>query len=117
MHFDVAVKALEQHQLVGQALTESTPDKCTCGAKIAPGPRVGYEDISERRRISFANHQARALMFVLFQSMSAELQAKAQELEQFEGDDEDGDNSPTAIAIRKIRAQGWREAADYLAVL
>jgi hypothetical protein len=49
---------LEQHQRAALGMLGSTPDLCTCGARIMPGPQVGDEDISVRRNRAFAAHQA-----------------------------------------------------------
>jgi len=113
----VVAGALKSHQVEGLGLGGvGSPDICSCKARIFPKERVADEDISVRRHAAFAEHQAGAVLAELVKFLRDDLNEEASAIEALESKDEDGD-SPTAITIRKIRAQGWREAAQYIGVM
>lgn len=54
---DTAV--LARHWRIGVGMTSGSPDYCACGAQTRPAP--GDADVSDRRALAFAAHQAAML--------------------------------------------------------
>ena len=57
--FERDIEVLARHWRQGTGLSWNSPDRCACGVETRPAK--GDEDVSDRRALAFAEHQAMML--------------------------------------------------------